>query len=336
MKLKIKNCPCTLNAGYSSYSPGAEQLLFGSRAKKVSHILPFGPLRKNNELINALNENRKHISISGVQEKYSLKEYRNKLFLTDSNGSHILKPVPGERLAMVADLPANEHVSMQIARQVFRINTAASGMIFFEDGSPAYLTRRFDYKPDGTGKYQIEDFATLLARSPETEGDNYKYNASYLDIAQTIHQLSAASSVVLLEFFRLLIFNYLIGNGDAHLKNFSLMESDQGDYLLSPAYDLLCTALHIDDSTLALSNGLYEKDFEESTYQTFGYYTRASFIAFAKKAKINTELAATIIDEMIEQTKAVNSFLQRSFLSKEAKTKYLEIIQTRRNNLLTK
>lgn len=59
-------------------------------------------------------------------------------------------------------------------------------------------------------------------------------------------------------------------------------------------------------------------------------------IAFAKKAKINNELAATIIDEMIEQTKTVKSFLQRSFLSKEAKTKYLGIIETRRNNLLTK
>ena len=91
---------------------------------------------------------------------------KNKLLLTATRGTHILKPIPAQRLERVEEMPANEHISMQLASQVFKIPVAACAMIFFNDGSPAYITRRFDYKPDGT-KYQLEDFAALLSRSPE-------------------------------------------------------------------------------------------------------------------------------------------------------------------------
>ena len=130
----IKYCPSTLQSGFSGYSPAAQQTLFGSRAKKVSPILPFDPPGKNSEQTRAYNEKRKSISISGVQEKDSLKLTRNQLTLTDTAGTHILKPVPAERLDRITDLPANEHVSMQMARQVFGIRTSACGMIFFKDG----------------------------------------------------------------------------------------------------------------------------------------------------------------------------------------------------------
>ena len=144
----IRYCPSTLQPGFTTYSPAAQLALFGSRSKKVSHILSFGPPGKNTELTREYNEKRKSISISGVQEKYSLVLKKNRLMLTSSRGSHILKPVPAERLELVQDMPANEQVSMQIARQVFGIKTAACGMIFFDEGSPAYITRRFDYKAD--------------------------------------------------------------------------------------------------------------------------------------------------------------------------------------------
>lgn len=232
---EINVCPSTLRPGFTTYSPAAQAALFGSRSRKVSHILPLGPPGKNTELTREYNEKRKRISISGVQEKYSLRLEKNNLILTDTGGAHILKPAPSERLDRVTDLPANEHVSMQIARQVFGVRTADCGMIFFDDGSPAYLTRRFDYKTDGSGKYQLEDFATLMGKTPEREGENFKYNASYLDIANLIRLYAAAAPVVLLDFFRLLVVNYFIANGDAHLKNFSLMETAQGDFVLSPA-----------------------------------------------------------------------------------------------------
>jgi serine/threonine-protein kinase HipA len=330
---EIKYCPSTLLPGFTTYSPIAQQTLFGSRSKKVSHILPFGPPGKNSELTREYNEKRKRISISGVQEKYSLRLQKHQLFLTDTGGTHILKPIPAERLAMVADLPANEHVSMQIARQVFGIKTAACGMIFFDDGSPAYITRRFDYRLDGTGKYQMEDFASLLAKTPEREGDDFKYNASYLDIAKQIQLRVAAAPVVLLDFFRLLVFNYLIANGDAHLKNFSLMETEQGDFLLSPAYDLLCTALHVNDSRLALHDGLYKGDYNEKAYLNFGTYTRASFVEFAEMADINPNLARTVVDEIMQRTLNAMELVERSFLSVEAKKKYIDILGDRHRSL---
>ena len=329
MKLpEIKYCPSTLQPGYATYSPTAELALFGSRSKKVNHILPFGPPGKNPELTREYNEKRKTISISGVQEKYSLLLDKNELKLTSSGGSHILKPVPTERLERVNDMPANEHVTMQIARQVFNIKTAACGMIFFDDGAPAYITRRFDYKPDGT-KYQVEDFAALLGKSPEREGDDYKYNASYLDIAKLISKYVPAATIELLNFYRLVLFNYIFGNGDAHLKNFALMESEQGDYLLAPAYDLMCTALHIDDPNLALSDGLYEGDMSEPSYQNYGIYTRQSFIVFAEKAGIPIALANKVIDEVLNSAVKAMDMLDRSFLSKEAISLYKDIIGER-------
>src|ERR1700741_1574545 len=104
---EIKYCPSTLQPGFATYSPSAQLALFGSRSKKVSHILPFGPPGKNSELTREYNEKRKRISISGAQEKYSLRLDKNRLLLTDIAGTHILKPVPAERLELVHDLPAN-------------------------------------------------------------------------------------------------------------------------------------------------------------------------------------------------------------------------------------
>src|ERR1700761_2193316 len=114
---EITVCPSTLRPGFTTYSPAAEAALFGSRSKKVSHILPFGPPGATTELTREYNEKRKRISISGIQEKYSLRLEKQSLLLTDTGGTHILKPIPNERLQRVADLPANEHVSMQIATQ---------------------------------------------------------------------------------------------------------------------------------------------------------------------------------------------------------------------------
>ena len=325
---EIIYCPSTLQPGFTTYSPAAQLALFGSRSKKVSHILPFGPPGKNPELTREYNEKRKTISISGVQEKYSLVLEKNELKLTASRGTHILKPIPTERLERVEDMPANEHVTMQIARHVFGIKTAACGMIFFNDGSPAYITRRFEYKTDDT-KYQIEDFATLMGKSPDREGDDFKYNASYLDIATLISKYVPAATIELLNFFRLVVFNYLFANGDAHLKNFALMESDQGDYLLAPAYDLMCTALHIDDANLALQDGLYKGDMDEAPYLNFGIYTRQSFILFAEKAGIQTSLADQILDESMQSILKAMEMIERSFLTKEARDRYIEILGDR-------
>jgi serine/threonine-protein kinase HipA len=330
--LTLKYCPSTLQPGFTTYSAAAQKDLFGSRTKKVSQILPFGPPGTTPELTRDFNEKRKLISISGVQEKYSLLQEKNQLKLTATKGSHILKPISAERLERVEEMPANEHLCMQLAKQVFQIKTAACGLIFFNDGSPAYITRRFDYKADGS-KYQVEDFATLLGRSPEKEGDDYKYNASYLDIAVMIQKHVPAAPVALLQFFKLLVFNYLIANGDAHLKNFSLIETEQGDFMLAPAYDLICTSLHINDSSLALQEGLYEGDFYEASYKKYGTYTRASFLAFAEKAGIRRQLAASVMDEIQSSLPKLIEMVGRSYLTEQSKKLYLDIVQGRMRSL---
>ena len=331
---EITVCPSTLRPGFTTFSAMAQADLFGSRSKRVSHILSFGSPGSTIELTKEYNEKRKKISFSGVQEKYSLLLEKNKLALTDVGGTHILKPVPVERFERVGDLPANEHVSMQIAKQVFKARIAEGGMLFFDDGTPAYLTRRFDYKPGSAGKYQLEDFATLMGKTPEREGEDFKYNASYLDMARIIRRYSAAAPVALLEFFRLLLVNYLIANGDAHLKNFSLMETAHGDFVLAPAYDLLCTALHIDDGLLALHGGLYEGDYHEKTFYETGMYTGASFLVFAEKAGISVPIATGILNEVVQGVSAAMELVGRSFLSEVGKARYLQVLRSRVQYLL--
>jgi serine/threonine-protein kinase HipA len=328
----ILYCPCTLQEGHNTYSPMGRMLLFGSRTKAVSHILSIGPPGKNAALTREYNEMRKGLSISGYQEKYSLRLVNKELRLVESKGTHILKPVPVERLELVEDMPANEHLTMQIARQVFNIKTAVSAMIFFEDGTPGYITRRFDYKADGT-KYQVEDFATLLGKSAALEGDDYKYNAAYLDMAELIKRYVPAAKVELVNFFRIVVFNYLIANGDAHLKNFSVMESKQGDYLLSPVYDLMCTALHLNDPDICMHGGLYKGDYNEPAYQEKGIYTRESFISFALKMAIPLKLAESILNEMTEKKVAVYEMLDHSFLSTAGKAVYRKSFTERQRRL---
>ena len=108
--------------------------------------------------------------------------------------------------------PANEHLTMQIASQVYNIPTAANGLCFFQNDEPAYITRRFDIAPNGR-KFRKEDFASLAGISKGNKGPNYKYDVlSYEEMADIIKQYVSASSVEVLKFFRLVIFNFLFSN----------------------------------------------------------------------------------------------------------------------------
>lgn len=136
---ELKYCPGTLAEGFSSYSPACLRNMF--RGKKVSHILPYELPQQSEAVAELFMENRRRISISGVQEKLSLILEKNVLRLTREGepGTYILKPIPRD-LKKVDQAPANEHLTMQIARQVYGLNTAENAMIFFNDGTPAYIT----------------------------------------------------------------------------------------------------------------------------------------------------------------------------------------------------
>lgn len=261
MNLKeLNNCPGTLAEGYSTYSPSCLRNLFNG--KKVKHILSYDQPQFNEEVADLFIENRKRISISGVQEKLSFVLEKNVLRLTKEGeqGTYILKPIPRD-LKKVDQVPANEHLTMQIAKQVFGLNTAENALIFFTNGSPAYITKRFDVKEDGT-KWGKEDFATLAGKTTDNAGPNFKYQFSYEEAGLLIQKYVSAWRIEIEKYFSLVLFNFLFSNGDAHLKNFSLLESSKGDYLLSPVYDLLNTKLHVDDSDFALDKGLFLDDFK--------------------------------------------------------------------------
>ena len=283
--------------------------------KRVSTVLEFDKPKAEN--MTMYNEHSKRMSISGVQLKYSLKLNGNKLELCETNGQYIIKPIPtADHLEMMEDAPENEHLTMQIASQIFNIKTANNALIYFKDGTPAYITKRFDVKGDGT-KYIQEDFAQITNKTKETHGESYKYEGSYLEIGELIKKYIPASMIAIENFFKIVLFNYIFSNGDAHLKNFSLIRNDFGEMELSPSYDLMSTIIHTPgERDTALD--LYDKDHESVYYSSYGHYGRTEFIEFAKRLGIVEVRYMRIIKEFLEKVKDVNDFIQNSTLSNKA------------------
>lgn len=328
---ELINCPGTLAEGFNTYSPGCLRKLFNG--KKVNHVLPYEPPQQSEEVAEQFMENRKRLSISGVQEKLSLLLEKNQLRLTNEGeqGTYILKPIPRD-LKKVDQVPANEHLTMQIARQVYGINTAENAMIFFKNGSPAYITKRFDVKGVG-GKWGSEDFASLAEKAKDNAGANFKYEYSYEEVGMLIQKFVPAWRVEIEKYFSLVVFNFLFSNGDAHLKNFSLLESSKGDYLLSPAYDLVNTRLHVDDTDFALDKGLFTDEFKSAEYKKSEHPSKSDFIEFAKRIGVTESRVEKLLNPFLEKQNQVETLISRSFLSDTGKRGYLLLYQTKRNYL---
>ncbi len=333
MNLKeLNNCPGTLAEGYSTYSPSCLRNLFNG--KKVKHILSYDQPQFNEEVADLFIENRKRISISGVQEKLSFVLEKNVLRLTKEGeqGTYILKPIPRD-LKKVDQVPANEHLTMQIAKQVFGLNTAENALIFFTNGSPAYITKRFDVKEDGT-KWGKEDFATLAGKTTDNAGPNFKYQFSYEEAGLLIQKYVSAWRIEIEKYFSLVLFNFLFSNGDAHLKNFSLLESSKGDYLLSPVYDLLNTKLHVDDSDFALDKGLFLDDFKSEQYKKNKHPNKLDFVEFGRRIGVSENRIEKLMAPYLEKQALMETLISSSFLTEANKRGYLMLYQTKRNYLL--
>jgi serine/threonine-protein kinase HipA len=279
-------------------------------------------------------ENRKRISISGVQEKLSFVLEKNILRLTTAGeqGTYILKPIPRD-LKKVDQVPANEHLTMQIAKQVYGLNTAENAMIFFKNGSPAYITKRFDVKNDVT-KWGVEDFATLAGKTKDNAGPNFKYEFSYEEVGLLIQKYVSAWRIEIEKYFSLVLFIFLFSNGDAHLKNFSLLESSKGDYFLSPAYDLLNTKMHVDDSDFALEKGLFADDFKSEQYKKSMHPHKSDFEEFGKRIGISETRIEKLIRPFLEKQPLMETLIGRSFLTESNKRGYLMMYQSKRNYLV--
>jgi serine/threonine-protein kinase HipA len=158
-------------------------------------------------------------------------------------------------------------------------------------------------------KLNQEDFASVLQAA-------HKYKSkTYQDVGEWLSPLNRV------DFLRILIFNFLTGNGDVHLKNISLLETADGDMMLSPSYDLMNTKIHVADNLLALN--LF-KEFEQTSLplgENYSYKS-ADFIEFGKRLKIRDTNVAKIIDSFIKKEGEILAMVDKSFLSNEAKTLY--------------
>lgn len=322
----IKCCPSLLLDGFTTYSPKAASLLFDGAT--VSPVLDFdlGRFRSQEGLTDAMHR----ISVSGVQEKFPavIENGRIRIARENERSTHILKPAPWDRtLRDRKYIPANEHLTMLVASQVYGIRTAANGLCFSKDGQLVYITRRFDIRPDGS-RLLMEDFASLVGRNEQTAGTHFKYSGTYEDIAKAIRANVAAWMVDMERFFELTVFNYIYGNGDAHLKNFSLI-ADGEDYRLAPAYDLLNTALHVDGDDFGLDGGLSSRIEKSDVMDRTGHACRLDFERFAAQTGVVGRRVAKILARYTTLPESVVRLVDRSFLPEKMKRSYLRIVNER-------
>lgn len=299
------------------YCRSAREALAGG-SRKFPHILAFDK-SKAMAYRNAVVD---RMSISGVQTKMSLRLNRGELELTDTDGEYILKPVPETQFEHNEDIPANEHLTMLIANRVFGIDAAVCGCIRFESGELAYITKRFDRRVGG--KVQQEDFCQLSGRTPDTSGKDFKYEGSYEELGEILRRLCSAYIIEIEKLYKLVVFNYVFSNGDAHLKNFSLLQTLDKDYLLSPAYDLICTKLHIPDEARLALELFKNEEFETQSYTINGFHTSECFLALAEKYGMQKKRAQNILDLFPQKKADVLQLIDRSFLSDPAKELYRE------------
>ncbi len=261
-------------------------------------------------------------SISGVQTKGFIGKVTgtelSPILADNENSIYIIKPLLS-RFDLPSDSPANEHVTMQMAKQLYGIRTAECCFMKFANGTPAYVTRRFDYDKDEE-KLNQEDFASVLQAKKDNDG-RYKYIAkTYEDFGDILSPLNKV------EFIKILIFNFLTGNGDAHLKNFSLLETSDGDMQLSPSYDLMNTKIHVNDSSIALN--LFRELERTSLPRGQAYsYTINDFIELGNRFDLSDRLLKKIVIEFKDTEDKVKKMINKSFLSDKAKKKYLEIVE---------
>ena len=290
--------------------------------RDVSPILPYESIDADVATIEACTQASGRISISGVQPKYAMVVDNGQLRFAreGEQGRYILKIAPIEPHIIERPwVPVNEWVTMRIAEQVYGIPTAKNCLCYFRNGAVAYVTRRFDVQPDGS-KWLQEDFASIANISKDTNGANYKYNAlSYAECGTLIDKHVSAAMVEKLKFFRIVVFNYLTCNDDAHLKNFSLMSVDGRDYRLTPAYDLLNTQLHLTNPHIfALSKNLYPGMVLDDIHSVTG----ESFMEFGRQLGLPEKLIVKELDGFRAEKPQVKEMLNTCGLPEQLARSY--------------
>lgn len=256
-------------------------------------------------------------TVPGVQKKLSLHLFSEKkkprLTLVNYPTGYILKPQVEEYIA----LPEAEQLVMSMA-DVSGISTVAHALLQNKDGY-AYITKRADriFEKDSVKMLAMEDFCQLDLRLTQD-----KYKGSYERCSKIIDRYSARKGLDQTELFMRVVFSFIVGNSDMHLKNFSLIETEaeSGQYVLSPAYDLLPV------------NVILPEDKEQFALAMNGKKTnirRKDFLIFAQECGISRTSAEKMISKLVSMKEKFVQMCQESFLPKEMKDRFTELMETR-------
>ncbi|MFV0554391.1 MAG: HipA domain-containing protein, partial [Mangrovibacterium sp.] len=216
-------------------------------------------------------------------------------------------------------LPEVEDLTMHLA-ELAKIKTVPHSLVRFSDGDLAYITKRIDRNSTG-GKLPMEDMCQLSERMTE-----YKYKGSYEQIAKLVAQYSSVPKLDLVNFWEQVIFSWLTGNADMHLKNFSIYSPRMGYHALTPAYDLVSTSLVMpeDKEELALTlNGKKRK------------IKRSDFELAMQNCGLDDKIQSNIFKKFFKVSDKWNAFIDISFVAEEAKERYKQIIHAQLERLKT-
>ncbi len=259
------------------------------------------------------------ISVPGVQPKLSVhlekghKNQPDRITIVGLEGGYILKP-PTEAYPF---LPEAEHFCMLFARLI-GIQTADFGLIPLKSGELAFITSRMDRTPDGM--LHMEDFCQLTDKLTEQ-----KYRGSMEQIGKALRQFSSTPGLNAIRFFEIILFSFLTGNSDMHLKNFSMLRDNKGNYNLAPAYDLVPVKLILptDNEEMALPlNGRKNR------------LTRNDFESFAHSIKLTSKQIDNTFKRISTNCQdKVQIAISQSFLSHNTKTEFKNLFQERLNRL---
>ena len=312
MTMKCLHCYKPLSDGEVDYHKGCARRIFESA------IVPVLPYTRANIKELAREIVAASTTVTGVQAKLSLDVSRGKagdaqrFTIVGLWGKYILKP----QTDRFANLPENEDLTMHMA-EAAGIKTVPHSLIRFADGELCYITRRIDRTRQG-GKIAMEDMCQLSERLTED-----KYKCSYERIAKLIRQHSAAPLLDVVNFWEVVVFSWLTGNADMHLKNFSLYRPAD-NYMLAPAYDLLSTALAMpeDDEELALTlNGKKKR------------IRRDDFEKAMRENGMKDNAIAKLFDRFSKSVPKWHGLINESFLPKELQKAYQDNIDIKARRL---
>lgn len=308
---KCLYCYKELDVGQKDFHPGCARKFFGTAEAPL--------LEYRREDLDALAAQviQSQTSLTGVQPKLSLNLHKhegsNRLTVVGLWGDFIFKP----QTDAYPELPENEDLTMHMA-EVARIKVVPHSLIRLADGSLGYITRRIDRSKKGE-KIDMEDMCQLTLHPTE-----YKYKSSCEQIAKTILTYSSMPRLDLVNFMQVLIFSFITGNNDMHLKNFSLYRPKKL-YQLTPAYDLLNVAI------------VNPKDKEELALTLNGKKSRLKLSDFLKASVtmgVDEKVTMQLITNMKNVIPAWTELINNSFLGEEMKEAYLALINNRIKALL--